>query len=44
MHEMRHTRLIVDESRHLRLVICAVQETHPQADAFARWLAGESEE
>ncbi|GAA5172798.1 hypothetical protein [Modicisalibacter zincidurans] len=39
-----HTRLIVDEGRHLRLVVYAVQETAPpQADAFARWVAGESE-
>lgn len=36
-----HTRLIVDEGRHLRLVVYAVQETDPQAEAFARWVTGE---
>ncbi|MCG7600783.1 helix-turn-helix transcriptional regulator [Halomonas sp. McH1-25] len=37
-----HTSLIVDESRHLRLVVYAVQETDPQASAFARWVNGEA--
>lgn len=39
-----HTSLIVDEGRHLRLVVYAVQETDPQAEAFARWVTGESAE
>ncbi|MHB0776004.1 helix-turn-helix transcriptional regulator [Halomonas sp. WWR20] len=37
-----HTSLIVDEGRHLRLVVYAVQETDPQATAFARWVSGEA--
>ncbi|WFF42036.1 XRE family transcriptional regulator [Salinicola endophyticus] len=40
--DFEHTSLIVDESRHLRLVVYAVREGEPQADAFARWVAGEA--
>ncbi|SDF82528.1 Helix-turn-helix domain-containing protein [Onishia taeanensis] len=36
-----HTSLIVDEVRHLRLVVYAVQETDPRAEAFAGWVSGE---
>nr|CDQ33746.1 hypothetical protein BN993_03193 [Virgibacillus halodenitrificans] len=39
-----HTSLIVDEGRHLRLVVYAVQDGDPQAEAFARWMTGEGEE
>ncbi|WP_256985307.1 hypothetical protein [Chromohalobacter israelensis] len=44
VHEMRHTSLIVNEGRHLRLVVYAVQEGDPQAETFALWVAGEGEE
>ncbi|WP_275401742.1 transcriptional regulator [Salinicola corii] len=36
-----HSSLIVDEGRHLRLVVYVVQEMDPQAEAFARWVIGE---
>ncbi|WP_353979727.1 hypothetical protein [Salinicola endophyticus] len=36
--DFEHTSLVVDESRHLRLVIYAVREGEPKADAFASWL------
>jgi len=35
-----HTSLIVDEGRHLRLVVYAVQEGNPQAGAFVHWVGG----
>lgn len=38
--DFEHTSLIVDEGRHLRLVVYAVQEGDPQAEVFARWVAG----
>lgn len=34
-----HTSLIVDEIRHLRLVVYAVQESDPQADDFSHWVS-----
>ncbi|HEX5677526.1 MAG TPA: helix-turn-helix transcriptional regulator [Alcanivorax sp.] len=36
--DFEHTSLIVDEGRHLRLVVYAAQETDPQAAAFEHWV------
>ncbi|MFC0267820.1 helix-turn-helix transcriptional regulator [Kushneria aurantia] len=37
-----HTSLIVDEERHLRLVVYAAREADPLAEAFAEWIGEEA--